>query len=98
MHMREFAQKAMENKAFLDTIDFKQFMSDDSQISVDDLKEAMDDYYWKHKELLPSFLDGCVFCYLSTEELGEYLAKRYHVNCRNEVIELYFIDNPKNNA
>ena len=97
MNMHEWAKAQADNLAFLDAVDFKIFISKnehDTVISVDDIKDAVADYYSKHKELLPSFLEGYVFNYVGTEELSEYLAKRYKVNSFWNTVDFYYIDNP----
>ena len=95
MNMYEWEKARIENITFLDTIDFTQFMSkEDNVLSVGDIYNAVEDYYFEHPELLPPSLKGFVFNYISVEGLSEYLAKRYKVNSHWETVDFYYIDNP----
>ena len=51
--------------------------------------ESVREYrYWAEDEFaevtLPQELDECLFNWLNDEEIGEYLAKRFHMQCWEE--------------
>ena len=81
---------------FFDTIDFEQFISDDKQISVDDLMDSLEEYYDKaHPDQLPPEFQGCLFNFVNDTEFTDYLHKRYGFPIVQEVVERYYLLNRK---
>ena len=68
--------KKMEevNKAYLDTLDLEKYISQSTDVRTI-INMIEDDY--NGSNILPDYLDGLIFNWLTTEDIAYYLAKRY---------------------
>ncbi len=69
---KEMMRKSMD---FLDTLDLDKFIENEND--VEEIMNAIEDEY-DDTPILPDFLEGCVFNYLSENEFADYLADRYN--------------------
>ena len=67
------------NYEYLDTQDFSGYFKE-GRHSLSDAMSQIDEDYDESPEL-PEFLQGCVFNYLSRQEVADYLCNRYGMSC-----------------
>lgn len=68
--------RTKENLKMLDEIDFNEFFSESSE-SIWDLRTRVDEKYSNTDFSNNDVMEGCVFNWVSCDELGEYLEERY---------------------
>lgn len=63
------------NYDYLDTLDFSRYLKEGRHSLSEVMMKIEDDY--ENNADLPQFLQGCVFNFLSREEVAHYLCDRY---------------------
>lgn len=84
--IRVFRTEEEFNKEYLDSLDLSSYLSqsNDVQTIIDLIEKDYDD-----NENLPVELAGCIFNYLSNEDVAYYLADRYELHVNEQVIYKY---------
>ena len=84
--IRVFRTEEELNKEYLDSLDLSSYLSqsNDVQTIIDLIEKDYDD-----NENLPVELEGCIFNYLSNEDVAYYLADRYDLHVNEQVIYKY---------
>ena len=77
-----------KTEEFLDTIDVKKYLQEDKDLY--DVMDEIEEDYGKTLEDNPVF-EGYVFNWMSSDEFGDYITKRYGIRIREEVITTYRI-------
>lgn len=76
------------NEKLLDKIDLDKYIKEYE--FVDDMFSAISDDY-DDSDILPEEFQGCVFNFIDDYELGEYLAKRYNLDLREQFTSRYYL-------
>ena len=94
MNMSDWKKLEELSYNFYDTIDFTPYFTNECWMDIDDIMEKIEDYYYKHQELLPKELEGEFFDAISAEEFALYLKKRYNLHFSWKTIDKYYVSNP----
>ena len=92
MNMSDWKKLEELSYNFYDTIDFTPYFTDVYWMDIDDIREKIEDYYYKHQELLPK--EGDFFAVVDAEDFALYLKKRYNLHFSWQTIDKYYVSNP----
>lgn len=84
--IRVFRTEEEFNKEYLDSLDLSSYLSQSNDVLtiIDLIEKDYDD-----NENLPVELKGCIFNYLSNEDVAYYLADRYELHVNEQIIYKY---------
>ena len=86
MEYWDFDEDVKNNIKFLNKIDFSYYLQHDGTIE-DIISQVEDDY--NDSCTLPSWLQGCIFNFLTHEEIAIYLSHRYNLFIWEETVHHY---------
>lgn len=88
MEYWDFDEDVRNNIKFLDKIDFTEYLQENETIE-DVIFQVQKDY--DESCTLPSWLQGCIFNFLTHDEIALYLSQRYNLYIWEENIHHYIM-------